>query len=530
MAHNGEAVLASLGLGNLGTAHWNLSTGALYEEIVRRREGWITHLGPLVVHTGHHTGRSPNDKFIVREPATESKIAWGKVNQPLSQEQFDRLYLKMCAYFQGRDLFVQNMWAGADERYRIPVRIITDYVWHNLFARNLLIRPTTPTIHTSPDTWTIIDSPRFHANPETDGTRSEVFIVLHLTKKLVIIGGTSYGGEIKKSVFTILNYILPGQGVFPMHCSANMGAQGDSALFFGLSGTGKTTLSADPDRVLIGDDEHGWSDAGIFNFEGGCYAKVVRLSAEAEPDIYRTTRMFGTILENVVLDSHSRQINLDDDSLTENTRAAYPITHLPKIVRSGVGPHPSNLIMLTADAFGVLPPIARLTLEQAMYHFLSGYTAKLAGTEKGVTEPKATFSTCFGAPFMPMAPTVYATLLGERLAKHQVNVWLVNTGWTGGPYGTGTRMKIAHTRAMIHAALDGSLEEISTTVDPIFGLHVPESCPGVPDEVLNPKNTWPDKGAYDAKARELAAKFVENFVQFAPLVGREVQNAGPRSA
>jgi phosphoenolpyruvate carboxykinase (ATP) len=519
--------LEQIGLRNLGNIYWNLTTPALYEEVVRRREGWISHLGPLVVRTGHHTGRSPNDKFIVREPSSENNIHWGKVNQPLAEEKFAGLFGKLCAFFQGRDVFVQNLYAGADPRYRIPVRVVTEYAWHNLFARNLLIQPDEPVVHTSPDTWTIIDSPRFHATPEVDATRSEVFVTINFARKIVLIGGTSYGGEIKKSAFTILNYLLPAQNVFPMHCSANVGKNGDTALFFGLSGTGKTTLSADPDRMLVGDDEHGWSDSGVFNFEGGCYAKVVRLSAEAEPDIYETTRMFGTVLENVVMDFDSRLIDLNDQSLTENTRAAYPLTHVPNFVPSGTAAHPQNLIMLTADAFGVLPPIAKLTQEQAMYHFLSGYTAKVAGTEKGVTEPQVTFSTCFGAPFMPMAPTVYANLLGERLAKHHVHVWLVNTGWSGGPYGVGSRMKISHTRAMIRAALTGSLATVPTVQDPIFGLHVPATVPGVPTEVLTPRNTWADKALYDTKARELAGRFKSNFEQFAASATQAVRDAGP---
>lgn len=520
--------LEQIGLRNLGNIYWNLTTPALYEEVVRRREGWISHLGPLVVRTGHHTGRSPNDKFIVREPSSEKLINWGKVNQPMTEEKFTALLGKLCAFFQDRDAFVQNLYAGADPRYRIPVRVVTEYAWHNLFARNLLIQPDEPVIHSSPDTWTIIDSPRFHATPDIDETRSEVFITLNFARKIVLIGGTSYGGEIKKSAFTILNYLLPVQNVFPMHCSANVGKNGDTALFFGLSGTGKTTLSADPERMLVGDDEHGWSDKGVFNFEGGCYAKVIRLSPEAEPDIYETTRKFGTVLENVVMDFDSRIINLDDQTLTENTRAAYPLTHVPNFVPSGLADHPQNVIMLTADAFGVLPPIARLTPEQAMYHFLSGYTAKVAGTEKGVTEPQVTFSTCFGAPFMPMAPTVYATLLGERLAKHKVRVWLVNTGWSGGPYGVGSRMKISHTRAMIRAALSGSLATTPTTHDPIFGLHVPGAVPGVPAEVLTPRNTWANKALYDAKARELADRFKKNFEQFADSVTKPVRDAGPR--
>ncbi len=520
--------LEQIGLRNIGNVYWNLTTPALYEEIVRRREGLISHLGPLVVRTGHHTGRSPNDKFIVREPSSEQHIHWGKVNQPMPQEKFTSLFDKFCAFFQGRDLFVQNLYAGADPRYRIPVRVVTENAWHNLFARNLLIQPDEPVVHTSPDTWTIIDSPRFHATPDTDATRSEVFVAINFGRRLVLIGGTSYGGEIKKSVFTILNYLLPVNNVLPMHCSANVGKNGDTALFFGLSGTGKTTLSADPERMLVGDDEHGWSDKGVFNFEGGCYAKVIRLSPEAEPDIYRTTRMFGTVLENVVMDFDTRMVDLDDQSLTENTRAAYPLTHVKNFVPSGLAGHPENLIMLTADAFGVLPPIAMLTPEQAMYHFLSGYTAKVAGTEKGVTEPQATFSTCFGAPFMPMAPAVYATLLGERLAKHHVHVWLVNTGWTGGPYGTGSRMKIVYTRAMIRAALNGSLITTPTAQDPVFGLHVPAAVPGVPPELLTPRNTWVDKAAYDAKAGELAVRFKNNFEQFADSVSQAVRDAGPR--
>jgi phosphoenolpyruvate carboxykinase (ATP) len=524
----GADQLAQLGLQNLGNVYWNLSTPSLYEEIVRRREGWISHLGPLVVHTGHHTGRSPNDKFIVREASSEGKIAWGKVNRPMDEGKFNALQAKLCAFFQGRDVFVQNLWGGADSRYRIPVRVVTDYAWHNLFARNLLIHPETPLIHASPDTFTIIDSPRFHAWPETDGTNSEVFIAIHFAKRLAIIGGTTYAGEIKKSVFTVLNYLLPAAGVFPMHCSANTGAHGDTALFFGLSGTGKTTLSADPERSLIGDDEHGWGDDGIFNFEGGCYAKVIRLSPEAEPDIYHTTRMFGTVLENVIIDSTSRFIDLNDGTLTENTRAAYPLRYIRNHVPSGLGGHPKNIMMLTCDAFGVMPPIAKLTPDQAMYHFLSGYTAKVAGTEKGVgSEPQTTFSTCFGAPFMPLAPTVYATLLGEKIARHGSDSWLVNTGWSGGPPGVGSRMAIAHTRAIIRAALNGSLASAPTVIDPIFGLRVPTTCPEVPPEILDPRTTWKDKSAYDAKAKDLAEKFRKNFESFAASAPEGVRRAGP---
>jgi phosphoenolpyruvate carboxykinase (ATP) len=522
-----ENHLEYLGLRNLGTVHWNLSTPALYEEVVRNHEGWISHLGPLVAHTGHHTGRSPNDKFVVKEPSSETKIAWGKVNRPMDADKFASLHARLCAYVQNRDLYVQDLYAGADTRYQLPVRFITLYAWHNLFVRNLLIQPAQPVRHDPSKVFTIIDVPRFHADPSLDGTNSDVFIAINFAKRLVLIGGTSYAGEMKKSVFTILNYLLPEGGVMPMHCSANVGKQGDTALFFGLSGTGKTTLSADPDRSLIGDDEHGWSDAGVFNFEGGCYAKVIRLSKEAEPDIYETTEMFGTVLENVVMDAKSRHVNLDDASLTENTRAGYPLTHIKNIVPSGMAGHPKNIIMLTCDAFGVMPPIAKLTPEQAMYHFLSGYTAKVAGTEKGVTEPQTTFSTCFGAPFMPLPPMVYAKLLGEKIARQKVDSWLVNTGWSGGPHGVGARMKIAHTRAMVSAALNGSLANVKTTRDPIFGLYVPESCPGVPLEVLNPRNTWKDKAAYDAKAKELAEKFKKNFEQFAAAADPAVRNAGP---
>lgn len=522
-------ILQTLGLTNLGNIYWNLSSPALYEEVVRRREGWISHLGPLVVHTGHHTGRSPNDKFIVRESSSEKKIAWGKFNRPMEAGKFDGLHAKLCAFFQGRDLFVQNLFAGADPKYRIPVRVITDYAWHNLFARNLFLQPDEPVVHTSPDTFTIIDSPRFHASPENDGTNSEVFIVINFAKRLAIIGGTTYAGEIKKSVFTVLNYLLPARGVMPMHCSANVGENDDTALFFGLSGTGKTTLSADPERMLIGDDEHGWSEDGVFNFEGGCYAKVIRLSAEAEPDIYRTTRMFGTVLENVTLDYDSRRINLDDASLTENTRAAYPLDYIKNTIQSGLGAHPTNIIMLTCDASGVMPPIAKLAPEQAMYHFLSGYTAKVAGTERGVgAEPQTTFSTCFGAPFIPLDPTIYASLLGDRIARYKVSCWLVNTGWTGGPFGVGTRMKIADTRAIVRAALNGSLDTAPTIVDPFFGLQVPLSCPDVPAHVLNPRTAWSDASAYDTRAHELAEKFKKNFEQFEAAASRGVREAGPR--
>jgi phosphoenolpyruvate carboxykinase (ATP) len=525
----GGVTLEDQGIRNVNAIHWNLSTPALYEQVIQRREGRVAHLGPLVVRTGQHTGRSPNDKFIVREPSSEDRIWWGPVNRPMAPERFDALRRRLLAYLQGKDLFVQDCFAGADPAYRLPIRVISEHAWHSLFARNLFIQATAEELATHVPRFTVIQAPDFHAEPEVDGTNSEVFIAIHFGEGLVLIGGTQYAGEIKKAIFTVMNYLLPQQGVLSMHCSANSGPSGDVAVFFGLSGTGKTTLSADPARTLIGDDEHGWSDRGVFNFEGGCYAKVIRLSAEAEPEIYATTRRFGTILENVAFNSATGRLDLDDASLTENTRAAYPISHIPNATRSGLGGHPRTIIMLTADAFGVLPPIARLTPAGAMYHFLSGYTAKVAGTERGVTEPQATFSTCFGAPFMALSPTVYANLLGEKIADRDVAVWLVNTGWTGGPYGVGRRMAIAHTRAMIHAALDGTLAQLPTRQDPIFRLAVPERCPGVPDTVLNPRATWGDPAAYEAQAQRVAGMFARNFATFAPDAPGEVKAAGPQA-
>ncbi|OFV90636.1 MAG: phosphoenolpyruvate carboxykinase (ATP) [Acidobacteria bacterium RIFCSPLOWO2_12_FULL_65_11] len=507
---------------------WNLSTPALYEEAVRREEGVIAADGPLLCRTGQHTGRSPNDKFVVRESSSEASVWWGKVNQPMDQARFDALHRDLIKSLAGKELFVQDCYAGADPKYRIPIRVITEYAWHNLFARNLFIVDATPSVPHVPQ-FTVIDSPRFHADPARHGTRSEVVIAVNFGKRLVLIGGTSYAGEIKKSIFTILNYILPMQNVLSMHCSANIGPKGDVALFFGLSGTGKTTLSSDPERQLIGDDEHGWSERGVFNFEGGCYAKTIRLSAEAEPQIYATTRRFGTVLENVVVDPETRVLDLDDDRFTENTRAAYPISFIDNAEPSGQGGHPQNVVMLTADAFGVLPPISRLTPEAAMYHFLSGYTAKVAGTEKGVTEPKATFSTCFGSPFLPLVPGRYATMLGERIATHKARVWLVNTGWTGGPYGTGRRMKIAHTRAMIRAALSGALDTVAYERDKAFNVDVPTSCPDVPPDVLKPRNTWSNAAQYDEQAAKLARMFVENFQAFESGVTPEIRAAGPRA-
>ncbi len=520
--------LRNHGIENTGVAFWNEQTPLLYEEAIRRREGFLAHRGPLVVRTGQHTGRAANDKFIVEEPSSQDKVWWGKVNRPIDPDQFERLRLRLLAYLQGHDLFVQDCYAGADPDYRLPVRVITEKAWHSLFAHNMFIRPEWEALGEFVPEFTVLHAPNFHAIPEVDGTRSEAFVIIHFGKKLVLIGGTAYAGEIKKSIFTALNYLLPQRDVLSMHCSANYGKdEDDVALFFGLSGTGKTTLSATADRTLIGDDEHGWSEGGVFNFEGGCYAKVIRLSAEAEPEIYETTRRFGTILENVAYNRATGRVDLDDDSLTENTRAAYSITIIPNADAKGLAGHPNHIIFLTADAFGVLPPIARLTPEQAMYHFLSGYTAKVAGTEAGVTEPQATFSACFGAPFMALSPTVYADLLGKKIAQHGARVWLVNTGWTGGPYGEGQRMSIAHTRATIRAALAGKLDGVETRQDPNFGVAVPMSCPDVPTEVLDPRGTWKDADAYDAQARQLCKMFADNFKQFADQVGEEVRAAGP---
>jgi len=511
-----------------GRVRWNLSAPALYEEAVRREEGVIAADGPFVCRTGQHTGRSPNDKFVVKEPSSDANVWWGKVNKPMEQAQFDALHRDMLASLTGKELYVLDCYAGADPTYRLPVRVINEYAWHNLFCRNLFIDDPAAAAAAAPE-FTIIDSPSFKADPKRHGTQSEVVIALNFAKKLVLIGGTSYAGEMKKSIFTVLNYILPLKNVLSMHCSANIGASGDTALFFGLSGTGKTTLSSDPERMLIGDDEHGWSDRGVFNFEGGCYAKTIKLSAEAEPQIYATTRRFGTVLENVAIDPVTRMLDLDDDKLTENTRAAYPISFIDNAEPSGQGAHPKNVIMLTADAFGVLPPISRLTPEAAMYHFLSGYTAKVAGTEKGVTEPKATFSTCFGSPFLPLPPGRYATMLGQLIEKHKARVWLVNTGWTGGAYGTGKRMKIAYTRAMIRAALSGALDKVTFERDAIFNLDVPTSCPDVPAEVLKPRNTWSDQAAYDAQAKKLARMFADNFTAFEAGVSPDVRAAGPKA-
>lgn len=523
-----EDSLKSHGIYNPGHIYWNLTTPALYEEAVRREEGYMAHRGPLVVHTGQYTGRSPKDKFIVDEPANHGQVAWGDVNRPMSEDQFRFLHQRVIAYLQDRDLFVQNCFAGAETTYRLPIRVITEQAWHSLFARNMFIRPKSEELATHRPEFTIIHAPNCQAVPDIDGTNSEAFVVIHFEKCLILIGGTQYAGEIKKSIFTIMNYLLPQQDVLSMHCSANRGTDDTVALFFGLSGTGKTTLSTDPARTLIGDDEHGWSERGIFNIEGGCYAKTIRLSPIAEPHIFDTTRRFGTVLENVILDDQSRQVDLDDESLTENTRAAYPITHIPNVTVSGLGGHPDNIIMLTADAFGVLPPISKLTPDQAVYHFLSGYTAKVAGTERGIVEPEATFSACFGEPFMVHHPTVYAKLLRQKLIEHGTQIWLINTGWSGGAYGEGTRINLRYTRDMVHAALHGSLTNVETRVDPIFNLVVPLRCPSVPDALLDPRRTWQDEGQYETQARRLAQMFIKNFAKFAEAVSAEILVAGPK--
>ena len=519
--------LEAVGLTNLGGVMWNPAAATLYEEFIMNGEGVIAANGPMCGETGKYTGRSPEDKFLVEESSSKDKIAWGKVNKPFTEEKFERLLHRVQAYLQDEMVYVQDCWAGADKEMRIPIRVITQHAFHSLFSRNMFIPVTDPAeqqMHTPK--FTIINAPGFMADPAIDGTRSEAFIVAHFGKGIILIGGTSYAGEIKKSIFTVMNYVLPQRGVLSMHCSANEGPAGDTAVFFGLSGTGKTTLSADPRRRLIGDDEHGWSDRGIFNFEGGCYAKVIRLSADAEPEIFATTRRFGTVLENVVVDEHTREIDLNDASLTENTRASYPISQIPNCKLEGTGSHPKHIIFLTCDAFGVLPPISRLTPEQASYHFLSGYTAKVAGTERGVKEPSATFSTCFGAPFLPLPPVQYAELLAAKVRKHNATCWLVNTGWSGGAYGTGSRMKIAYSRSMVNAALEGKLDKVKFTRDPIFGLEIPSEVPGVPDDILVPRNTWSDKSAYDKKAREVVALFEKNFEQFAQYVPAEVKAAG----
>lgn len=507
--------------------HWNLTPAALVEAAVRKREGRLTNQGALLTITTPHTGRSPNDRFVVQEAPSDEHIWWGDVNTPLTPDKFKALKNDVEAYLSGRELFVHDVYTCADPAHRLKVRLISEGAWQTLFTHNMFLRPPDSEIADFVPDFTILHAPLMETDPERHGTRSSTGIVLDLGQGLVVIAGTRYAGEIKKTIFTALNYLLPQAGVISMHCSANMGHNGDTALFFGLSGTGKTTLSADSRRVLIGDDEHGWSDEGIFNLEGGCYAKVIRLSSGAEPEIYSTLSKFGTILENVKMDGGTRKLDLDSEEITENTRASYPIDYIPNHVPSGRGGHPDNVLFLTADAFGVLPPISKLTRDQAIYHFLSGYTAKLAGTERGVTKPQATFSACFGEPFLLLHPMVYATMLGEKLHKYGVTAWLVNTGWSGGPYGVGSRMKIEYTRAMVNAALDGSLAKVQTRPHPIFGVHMPIECPGIPSEVLSPRDAWDDKDAYDRHANDLAKRFSSNFEKFSDRIPSSIADAGP---
>ncbi|MGH7567383.1 MAG: phosphoenolpyruvate carboxykinase (ATP) [Gemmatimonadales bacterium] len=523
------ATIEASGLAPQRAVHWNLTPPELYEHAVRRGEGTLAANGPFCAVTTPHTGRSPHDKFVVQEPGSSDHIWWGKVNQPLSPEHAERLHRDVLRHLNWQELFVRDVFAGADPEYRLPIRFVTPNAWHALFLYNMFLRPSLSELHGFAPGFQVLHAPEFHADPAVHGTKTGTFIVVHFARKTILIGGTRYAGELKKSIFTILNYLLPRHGVLAMHCSANVGEAGEVALFFGLSGTGKTTLSADPERRLIGDDEHGWSDQGVFNFEGGCYAKVIRLSRDGEPEIYATTRTFGTVLENVVVDPETRAIDLDADTITENTRASYPIHFIPNHIPGGMAGHPRHIVFLTCDAFGVMPPIARLSAPQAMYHFLSGYTAKVAGTERGVTEPRETFSACFGAPFLPLHPHVYADMLGQKIARHGVQCWLVNTGWTGGPFGKGHRMRLSHTRALIRAALAGRLDRVPTATEPVFGVEVPSRVPGgVPDEILVPKNTWADPSAYDAQAARLAGLFRQNFEQFRDKVHAAVREAGPR--
>ena len=519
------------GISTGAVQYWNLGTAPLVEAALANGEGILAKDGPLVVKTGKHTGRSASDKFIVRDAETESTVWWGKTNVPMTPEHFAALKADFFAALGQKDkLYIADLFGGSQPEHRVNVRIINEFAWHNLFIRTLLVRPGADELAGFMPEYTIIDLPTFRADPARHGSRSETVIAVNFTEKLILIGGTRYAGEMKKSVFGILNYLLPTRGVMPMHCSANIGPNGDTAVFFGLSGTGKTTLSADASRTLIGDDEHGWSDTAVFNFEGGCYAKMINLSAEAEPEIFATTKRFGTVLENVVIDEETREIDLDDNSLAENSRGSYPIDFIPNASEKNLGPVPKNIIFLTADAYGVLPPIARLTPDQAMYHFLSGYTARVAGTEIGVTEPSATFSTCFGAPFMPRHPSVYGNLLKERINKGGVTCWLVNTGWTGGKYGVGRRMPIKVTRALLNAALDGSLNDAEFRVDPNFGFQVPVAVPGVDSTILDPRATWTDKAAYDETAGKLVKQFVDNFAQFESHVDASVREAALTAA
>lgn len=525
-----DATVASIGLKNVASASWNLSPAELVEETIMRGEGVLTDTGALAVDTGEFTGRSPKDKFTVKDEKTENSVWWGDVNIPFESAKFDLLYNRITAYFAGREIYVRDCYACAHDDYRMNIRVVNESPWANLFANNLFLRPSKEEILNFKPEWHIIQAPGFLADPAIDGTRQHNFAIVNFTKKMILIGGTAYTGEMKKGIFSVLNYVLAHEkGTLPMHCSANLGKEGDVALFFGLSGTGKTTLSADPNRALIGDDEHGWGENAVFNFEGGCYAKCVNLSKEKEPQIWDAVK-FGTLLENTEFIDDTTTVDFDNINKTENTRAAYPINFIPNALEKSVGGIPKNIFFLTCDAFGVLPPISKLDNGQAMYHFISGYTAKVAGTEVGVTEPTLTFSACFGKVFLPLHPTKYAELLGKKLSENKVNVWLVNTGWSGGPYGVGSRMKLGYTRAMITAALNGELEKVSFDTTPVFGLSIPVSCPGVPAEILNPRNTWADKNAYDAKANQLAESFIKNFSQYADFASEEISNAAPKVA
>ena len=523
-----KAYLESLGIVAPKAVYRNLEPAILTEKALQRGEGTLSNTGALVVETGKYTGRSPDDRFVVDVPSIHNEIDWGKVNVPISPEKFEAIYQKMTAYLQGREIFIFDGFAGADPTYHLPVRVINELASQNLFIHQLLVRPSAEELASFVPGFTIIAAPGFKCVPEVDGVHSEAAILVNFEKKMVLIAGSQYAGEIKKSVFSVMNYFLPKQGVFSMHCSANIGKDGDTAIFFGLSGTGKTTLSADPNRQLIGDDEHGWSDQGVFNIEGGCYAKCINLSQENEPQIWNAIK-FGALVENVVMDPETRTMDFNDGSLTENTRVGYPVEYIPNCAIPGIGGHPKTVIFLTADAFGVLPPISKLTKEQAMYHYVSGYTAKVAGTERGIVEPQATFSTCFGAPFLPLDPSVYAEMLGKKIEEHDTNVYLVNTGWSGGRYGAerSFRMKLPYTRAMVTAALNGELEKGEFEADPFFGVLVPKTCPNVPDEFLNQRAMWQDDAGYEAAAKELASNFVKNFKKYTNM-SEAIINAGPK--
>lgn len=520
--------LENAGLKTSKTVYWNYSTPSLYEQSVERNESDIVYGGPLCVNTGKHTGRSPNDRYFVQTKDIEGKLWYSKSNKGIAPEYFDNIFAKVQQYVQDKELFVRDAYVGSSEASRLKVRAVTEFAWTNLFVKNMFIEPKQEELKSFVPEFTLVCLPKLKVDPAADGTVSETAILINFEKKMILVLGSEYGGENKKALFTVMNFLLPQKGIMTMHCSANVGAKQDSAIFFGLSGTGKTTLSADVSRGLIGDDEHGWDADGVFNFEGGCYAKVIKLSQEAEPQIFSTTHRFGTVLENVVFDPQTGKLDLDDDSLTENTRACYPLNFIENAVESKRATHPKNIIFLTADAFGVMPPISKLTPDQALYHFISGYTAKVAGTEKGVKEPQSTFSTCFGGPFMPLHPSVYAELLKKKIKEHNVDCWLVNTGWIGGPYGVGHRISIKYTRALLNAALDGKLAKVNFTTDPVFGFQIPTECEGVPSEILNPANSWPDKNEYMAKYEALARSFVENFKKYEDGVSKEVLAAAPK--